>query len=344
MTVLSILLYLLVWSLHSQALGVVNVRTNRDSSLLLKRQSSSDIMIALYGRALDAAARQKAGIEAFHWGIHITPEGALEKDKSTTLFHPINQEENTKLFKYEKRTINPFRQRALFARIKIGTLPSTVSVDRVDELLSQVQWPNKMENPSESCVSWAVCGVRKLQDDGLLERFDTAGFADKVVEYGEARLALLGDDADGDADPLDIDRYDAHQGKIVNEPKDASLPCKRAGVPCVAVNTNAKDAESKGPTVEKTQDGELIAEAGEKSKESFNRLLEEYNYGNVAKQDKLYTELSTRLPEFKAPRVDRIAGFTNKIAGGALVVAGLALYGKAVADVFSSVSWTRPPS
>lgn len=45
--------------------------------------------------------------------------------------------------------------------------------------------------------------MRKLQDDGLLERFDTAGFADKVLEYGEARLALLdGDDAD-DASVLD---------------------------------------------------------------------------------------------------------------------------------------------
>ncbi|KJK83642.1 hypothetical protein H634G_00875 [Metarhizium anisopliae BRIP 53293] len=178
-----------------------------------------------------------------------------------------------------------------------------------------------MKHPDQVyCVTWAICGVRKLQENGILERFDTAGFADKVLEYGEARLALLNsDDPDIDADRFDIDRYNAHQGKIVDEPRDASsLPCKRAVVPCVAVNTNPKDAESKGPTVEKTQDGELIAEASKKSKESFNRLLEDYNFSTVAKQDKL------------------IAGFTNKIAGGALAAAGLALYGKAVADVFSS--------
>ncbi|KAH0596382.1 hypothetical protein MHUMG1_05498 [Metarhizium humberi] len=161
-----------------------------------------------------------------------------------------------------------------------------------------------------SCVTWAVCGVRKLQEDGILERFDPVGFADKVLEYGEARLALLNSDNPG----IDADRFDIDQG--------ASLPCKRAGVPCVAVNTNAKDAESKGPTVEKT----------------FNRLLEEYNFSSVAKQDKLYTKPSTQLPEFTAPQVNRIAGFTNKIARGALAVAGLALYGKAVADVFSSDS------
>lgn len=136
--------------------------------------------------------------------------------------------------------------------------------------------------------------MRKLQENGILERFDTAGFADKVLEYGEARLALLNsDDPDIDADRFDIDRYNAHQGKIVDEPRDASsLPCKRAVVPCVAVNTNPKDAESKGPTVEKTQDGELIAEASKKSKESFNRLLEDYNFSTVAKQDKLYTKPS----------------------------------------------------
>lgn len=43
-----------------------------------------------------------------------------------------------------------------------------------------------------------------------------------------------------------------------------------------------------------------------------------------------------RYDSHQGPRLDRIAGFTNKIAGGALAVAGLALYGKAVADVFSS--------
>lgn len=188
-----------------------------------------------------------------------------------------------------------------------------------------------------SCATWAVCGVRKLQEVGILERFDTVGFADKALDYGEARLALLNSDGPGiDGDRFDIDRYDSHQGEIIDESRDASLPCKRAAVPCVAVNTNAKDAESKGPTVEKTQDGELIAEASKKSKESFNRLLEEYNFISVANQDKLYTESRTRLPEFTTPRVDRIAGFTNKIAGGALAVAGLALDGKAVADDFSS--------
>lgn len=151
-----------------------------------------------------------------------------------------------------------------------------------------------MENPSESCVPWAVCGVRKLQEVGILERFDTVGFADKALEYGEARLALLdSDDPDIDADRFDINRCDAHQGRIVEEPRDAfSLPCERAGVPCVAINTNVKDAESKGPTVERTQAGELIAEASKKSKESFNRPLEEYNFSSVAKQDKLYTKPS----------------------------------------------------
>lgn len=183
----------------------------------------------------------------------------------------------------------------------------------------------------------------KLQEVGILERFDTVGFADKVLEYAEARLALLNSDDPGiDADRFDIDRYDSHQGKIIDESRGASLPCKRAGVPGVAVNTNAKDAESKGPTVEKTQDGGLIAVASEKSKESFNCLLEEYNFSSVAKQDKLYTELSTRLPEFTAPRVDRIAGFTNKIARGALAVAGVFSSDASVLDKAAVVTSILP--
>ncbi|KID75531.1 uncharacterized protein G6M90_00g045840 [Metarhizium brunneum] len=345
MTILSILLHFLLWSLQSCALSVPTshdptldlspypgvVGTHESDFLLRKRQSSSDILIALYARGLNAEARKAAGIEAFHWGIHITPEGALKSEKTTSLFHVINQEENIKLFQYEKRTINPFRQRVIFARVKVGTLPATVSVDKVDELLSQVQAPSKLENPGDSCVTWAVCGIKKLQENGIIENFDTAGFADKVLEYGEQQTRALDDDEpEFEADEFDIGNYDAKEGKIIRQ---ESVPCKRAGEPCINPNPKEKETE---PAVEKPEDAELIAVAKEKSKENFDGLLEEFNYGSVVKQDKLYGELNARLPEFSAPRVERIAGFASKLGEGALAIGGLVLYGKAVADVFAS--------
>ncbi|KID86267.1 Heat Labile Enterotoxin Type Iib [Metarhizium guizhouense ARSEF 977] len=88
-------------------------------------------------------------------------------------------------------------------------------------------------------------------------------------------------------------------------------------------------------TVETAEDGELMAVAKERSKESFDNLLQEFNYGSVVKQDQLYNELNARLPKFSTPRPEKIARLTTKIGEGALAVAGLALWGKAVADVFS---------
>ncbi|KAG8416359.1 hypothetical protein J3458_006951 [Metarhizium acridum] len=122
---------------------------------------------------------------------------------------------------------------------------------------------------------------------------------------------------------------------VVGNPK---ILCRRGDVNCVHVSS-----EENGPTAEKpvkaepADEGELIAIAQQRSKESFDNLLTDFNYKSVVKHDQLYKELNDRLPEFNTvSRTERIAGLSAKLGEGALAVAGLALYGKAVADVFSS--------
>ncbi|KAM3497076.1 hypothetical protein MY10362_009558 [Beauveria mimosiformis] len=121
--------------------------------------------------------------------------------------------------------------------------------------------------------------------------------------------------------------------------KNPDVLCRRAGdLDCVHVSTEEPRPASEKPVkTESVNEGELIAVAQQRSKESFDNLLEEFNYKSVVKHDQLYKELNERLPEFNpVSRTERITGLSAKFGEGALAVAGIALYGKAVADVFSS--------
>ncbi|EFY93834.1 Heat Labile Enterotoxin Type Iib [Metarhizium acridum CQMa 102] len=140
---------------------------------------------------------------------------------------------------------------------------------------------------------------------------------------------------------------DKPTGEKPGKPSDETLglpPCPRTKrflsqrqSNCIPQPHEASHNQDKAPTaVETAGDGELMAMANQRSKESFDSLLLEFGYGSVVKQGQLYNELNARLPEFSTPRPEKIAGLTTKIGEGALAVAGLALYGKAVADVFSS--------
>ncbi|KAK8912951.1 hypothetical protein H634G_09804 [Metarhizium anisopliae BRIP 53293] len=359
MTVLSIILYALVWSLNSRAISVLGVPANNDltsgslpqldvgsqeapSSLKTKRQSNSDILLALYYR--DPLALWKKKLDSFHWGIHVSPENV--PGKSTTLFHAVNEGEDLKVFEYEKRLVNPLTQKKLLGRIKIGTKPSTFSIEDIDHLLSQVPVPNKHDAATESCVSWALCGVRKLQEGGVIESFDTETFSDQVLQYGleQFRATLYAETGAENEITHKIARYDVQQGKTVVEevqgnqatpvenpenPEEAPVLCERSALDCMG-----RPAKEKTPNT--ADEGELVPVAKQSSKENFDSLLEEFGHDGLVKNDRLYTELNVRLGELSTlPRAERIAGFT-KIGEGALGVAGLALYGKAVADVFTS--------
>ncbi|KAM3452930.1 hypothetical protein MY3296_004199 [Beauveria thailandica] len=123
---------------------------------------------------------------------------------------------------------------------------------------------------------------------------------------------------------------------VVDNPE---ILCRRAGdLDCVRVSTEESRPTGEKPVkTEPVNEGELIAVAQQRSKESFDNLLEEFNYKSVVKHDKLYKELNERLPEFNpVSRTERITGLSVKFGEGALAVAGIALYGKAVADVFHS--------
>ncbi|KHN97968.1 Diphtheria toxin, translocation domain protein [Metarhizium album ARSEF 1941] len=129
-------------------------------------------------------------------------------------------------------------------------------------------------------------------------------------------------------------------------PETKAALCKRGLADCdepdskVAGNNRAIDEgrkaskKTKGKTA---KGGELMVTARRMSRESFNRLLKQFDYGSMEKQQYLYRELRARLPRLKGlSRPQRIARLTTKVGGRAMAVAGLGFYTQAVMDVFSS--------
>ncbi|RDA88231.1 hypothetical protein CP532_0305 [Ophiocordyceps camponoti-leonardi (nom. inval.)] len=228
MTVFPLLLHALIWLLQGNAIvQAAHIKTSpahvgHASSILIKRQVENDIILALYFRPiyLDTTLRRAQGRNAFHWSLHVTPKGA--SGKKTNAFHAVNGEEafnpDPKIFKYVNELIDPVRQPTLLARIQLGTQPSHVTVQDVDQMLSQVRIPNKLEDPSENCVSWALDGIRKLQEEKVIETFDIGSkFQEKVTQYGEDRYMAIFQPGIKDVN-LGIGHLDLQSGNIIPPP------------------------------------------------------------------------------------------------------------------------------
>lgn len=72
---------------------------------------------------------------------------------NTALFHAVDEVEGAdhRLFKYEKRLIDPRTQGELLGRIRLNTQPSALSIEDVDEMLSMIPEPSKIRNRKENC-------------------------------------------------------------------------------------------------------------------------------------------------------------------------------------------------
>ncbi|KHO00400.1 uncharacterized protein MAM_01178 [Metarhizium album ARSEF 1941] len=260
------------------------------------------------------------------------------------MFHAITEGQG---FRYERREVNPLGQDLLLARVRIGTTPSGVSLDNLSEVLSKVQLPS---GNSECCVTWAADGIKELLENNMISLFDTKDFPNKVTEYENKRFGATIHSKEGvDIPRFGIGRYDAQTGTIIGPDEqgpgqseeelkrgpswgqqshdppaghavDSSVLCRRAAVDCVSRQTKEYGPTAEAPPAKGQEAGrdELVEMAERRSKEDFDSLLGELQ------------ELST------PPRGEGIASLTAKVGEGMLGGAGLAVYGEAVADVFSS--------
>ncbi|RDA90216.1 hypothetical protein CP533_1070 [Ophiocordyceps camponoti-saundersi (nom. inval.)] len=297
MAAFSLLLHALLWLLHCNAIGVEALQIKTSSahvslgseSLLFKRQFENDIILALYFRAIymDTQVRRAQGRNAFHWAIHVTPNGA--SGKTTRIFHAVNGEEghspDPNKFKYESELVDPLKQRSLLARIKIGTQPSHIRMDDMKQFLSQVPVPNKLVDSSENCVSWAVNGIRKLQEKHILESFNIGSkFQDKVTQYAEGRFMAIFQPGTQDVN-LGIGRLDIHSGNII-APEFIESPEKS-----VDLSSGGKGSTSKGDSSVPKEDAYRVRGQEKGAKSGYLCRRQE---GNCIPQREAFGEASER--------------------------------------------------
>ena len=114
-------------------------------------------------------------------------------------------------------------QERLLTRIRLGS--TTVDLSEVEASLRTVPVPNKYVDPSQSCVTWALCGVEKMQENGWIEKYDIPKFGKEAFEYAQARFHII------KRTPLRewkktrevIARFDAKEFKVVQESEPPTL-------------------------------------------------------------------------------------------------------------------------
>ncbi|PHH58884.1 hypothetical protein CDD81_4181 [Ophiocordyceps australis] len=173
----------------------------------------------------------------------------------------------------------------------------------------------------------------KAEGSESIEKLPANGAAERPIIQGMVRSRLF-------PEPYMADQKNANAaaGQQRTRPAPGHPSWLNNGAKIHNIQKVGPMAVERFPQPKLIRDEKLLAIAEKNSKEKFDSLLEQFGHSNVAKhQGQLHAELSTRLEEFKEqPRLERISGMTAKVGGAALAAGGLALYGYAVAEAFSS--------
>lgn len=154
-------------------------------------------------------SRRVFGYEAYHWGLVFLPSSTPEPD-ATTSTNTTNT--NTTSFSFDATDasdIDPvtFRLRnptmdwwlraeanapphpKLIGQLAVGTLPAEAAeFEQLKALFEEVPLPVKNTHPQQSCVTWAVVAVGRMQTRGWVPPFDLAAFKDAALAYADARM------------------------------------------------------------------------------------------------------------------------------------------------------------
>jgi hypothetical protein len=141
--------------------------------------------------------RQRFGHAAYHWGILISPKSSKGPDcyafdvSDGILLDPVRRvnlnPEGNWLFR-EKANINPEKSGHLLGRVMIGKVPNEVTYAEIHGLLRAIPLPQKGAVPEQNCVTWTRAAIFKLQENGLVERFDLDRFMDESLAFADQRL------------------------------------------------------------------------------------------------------------------------------------------------------------
>ncbi|PHH82362.1 hypothetical protein CDD82_6264 [Ophiocordyceps australis] len=233
--------YTIVWSLISSSIGVVAVPLvgqlepeSQPLSLLvhdlhnghggLAKRSPVEynnfkdkrVYLGLYIRSVEHPMHH----EKFHWALLVAPNNPRPKDKVWQAFDAANRDAR-KPHEWQvqyKPKVDPEKARTLVARIEVSPLRSTISDVDLEKTLNMVSVPNTCKNPFDSCVTWAMNGLKKLQDKGFIKKFDVDRLSQVAFDFANKKLEKMGRIPIHDREAVlkQISKYDPqHGGRIL---------------------------------------------------------------------------------------------------------------------------------
>ncbi|PHH92131.1 hypothetical protein CDD83_8804 [Cordyceps sp. RAO-2017] len=204
------------------------------------------LYVALYLRS----AEKPLGHEKYHWALLAAPNNARPDEKVWQAFDAANPDAR-KANDWElqvKPKVDPKKARSLITRIEVSALRDTISDVDLQNTLREVPLPDSCKNPFDSCVTWALGGLKKLQDKGYIKKFDVDNFSQVAFDFANGQIDKLSqiDLDEGEALLKQISHYDPQKGKIVPlGPKDKGPSRPNSGDDIPPDDPGSDEAEDK---------------------------------------------------------------------------------------------------
>lgn len=172
------------------------------------------VTLALYHR--DSLSRGNSrrifGYEAYHWGLLFTPAAASSSSSSSDVAPPLYSFDATDAsdidpvtfrlrnpsmdwwLRAETRPTAAAPNPKLLGQLIVGTLPDDgddgagAGFEQLKAIFEEVPLPEKNTHPQQSCVTWAVAAVGRMQTQGWVPAFDLQDLKDAALAYADARI------------------------------------------------------------------------------------------------------------------------------------------------------------
>jgi hypothetical protein len=154
-----------------------------------------EIAVSFYDRDHYSRGRNRQifGYEAYHWAVMVVPKG--NKGRTCKAYDTTDASEYdpvthrltnpTMEWKFRTKTVDPKLSKKLLGCVVIGTAPPGVSFDDLDAFFASIPMPQKNKDPQQSCVTWAVNALVRMQEKGWVAAFDIDRFKDWALAYAD---------------------------------------------------------------------------------------------------------------------------------------------------------------
>ncbi|KAJ4151431.1 hypothetical protein LMH87_012132 [Akanthomyces muscarius] len=169
------------------------------------------VTLALYHRdsLSHGNSRRIFGYEAYHWGLLFTPASSSSSPSDAAPLYSFDATDASDIDPVTFRLRNPSMDwwlRAetrptapnpkLLGQLVVGTLPDGDAwgeeggggFERLKAIFEEVPLPEKNTHPQQSCVTWAVAAVGRMQTQGWVPAFDLQVLKDAALAYADARI------------------------------------------------------------------------------------------------------------------------------------------------------------